>query len=99
MSLLQLCVNEEPENLLCLMTISLYFNYHHSYFVQINILSMLLIKTNMTEHFAYVSEESKAVKEATESMEELSVETNSEVTSSDAATETSNPTSIPAADI
>lgn len=57
------------------------------------------VKTELQQQDrAYVSEESQTVKEATESMEELSVDTNSVVASSDAAAETSNPTSIPAAD-
>lgn len=45
-----------------------------------------------------VSEESKAVQEATDSVQQLSVETDSEAAPSDSAAETSNPTPTPAAD-
>lgn len=46
-----------------------------------------------------LSEESKAVQDATDSMQELSVDTSSEVTPSNTAaeTETSDPASTPAA--
>lgn len=51
-----------------------------------------------SRHIVCVSEESSGVQEASDSMQELSVDASSEVASSDSAAETSNPAPIAAAD-